>query len=98
MGTNYYAVKKKPRIVKVYDEFHLGKASVGWQFLFQEQDNIHSFEDVKKILESGEWNIKDEYGNEILLEEFYELIEYHKKDLADGNNINGYSFINSDFS
>ena len=44
MGTNYYAIKKKPRIVKVYDEIHLGKSSAGWKFAFQEQEQYHNFE------------------------------------------------------
>lgn len=34
MGTNYYAIKKEPRIIKVYDKIHLGKASVRMEILF----------------------------------------------------------------
>ena len=66
MGTNYYAVKKKPRIVKIYDEIHLGKSSVGWKFVFQEQEQYHNFEEFKDfILNNDEWIIKNEYGEEI---------------------------------
>ena len=101
MGTDYYLRKKKPRIVRVYDKLHLGKSSCGWWFNFQEQENIHSFEDVKKLIDSGEYFIIDEYGKKHTPDEFYELVEHKKQnDKFEGygaKNIDGYSFIDEDF-
>lgn len=99
MGTNYYLRKKKPTI---YETIHLGKSSCGWWFNFQEQENMHSFEDVKKLIDSGEYYIVDEYNRKHKPSDFYELVEYKKQnDKFEGygaKNVNGYSFIDSDFS
>ena len=87
MGTNYYAVKKKPRIVKIHDEIHLGKSSYGWKFAFQEQEQYHNFE----------------YGRKIKPQELLDLIEEKQKennpdDFTYDKNVGGYRFIDSDFS
>ena len=103
MGTNYYAVKKKPRIVKVYDEIHLGKSSCGWKFVFQEQEQYHNFEEFKDfILNSKEYIIKDEYGRKIKPQELLDLIEEKQKennpdDFTYNKNVNGYRFDDRDF-
>ena len=102
MGTNYYAVKKKPRIVKIHDEIHLGKSSYGWKFAFQEQ--YHNFEEFKDfILNNKEYIIKDEYGRKIKPQELLDLIEEKQKennpdDFTYDKNVGGYRFIDSDFS
>ena len=104
MGTNYYAVKKKPRIVKIYDEIHLGKSSIGWKFVFQEQEQYHNFEEFKDfILNNNEWIIKDEYGKEISPNDLLELIETKQKennpdDFTWAKNVGGYRFSDKDFS
>lgn len=104
MGTNYYAVKKKPRIVKVYDNFHIGKSSLGWKFCFQEQEQYHNFEEFKEfILNNKEWRIEDECGREIKPEELLDLIERKQKennpdDFTYDKNVNGYRFCDTDFS
>lgn len=51
MGTNYYAVSKKPTVTS---PLHIGKSSCGWKFLFHEVNKwdyeldcdveIHTFE------------------------------------------------------
>lgn len=103
MGTNYYAEKKKPRIVKVYDKIHLGKSSYGWRFLFQEQDEFHNFEQFKDfILNNKEYIIKDEYDRIIKPEELLNLIEEKQKNNNPDNfkynkNIDGYRFEQGDF-
>jgi len=77
MGTNYYLRKAKPRTV--YDQMHMCKTSVGWTVHFQDSDDgwadeapvpdedvvpsFHSVSDIRRLLESGEWVIADEYGN-----------------------------------
>ena len=57
MGTNYYAVKKRPTI---REPLHIGKSSAGWKFLFQEVNKynsfdwdleIHTFEQMKRMKE-----------------------------------------------
>lgn len=104
MGTNYYAVKKKPRIVKIYDEIHLGKSSIGWKFVFQEQEQYHNFEEFKDfILNNNEWIIKDEYGKEVSPNELLELIKTKQKennpdDFTWAKNVGGYRFSDKDFS
>lgn len=103
MGTNYYAVKKKPRMVKIYDEIHLGKSSAGWKFVFQEQEQYHNFEEFKDfILNNNEWIIKDEYGKEISPKELLKLIEEKQKennpdDFTWNKNVGGYRFTDRDF-
>ena len=103
MGTNYYAIKKKPRIVKIYDEIHLGKSSVGWKFVFQEQEQYHNFEEFKDfILNNNEWIIKDEYGKEISPNNLLKLIEEKQKennpdDFTWDKNVGGYRFTDRDF-
>ena len=104
MGTNYYAVKKKPRIVEIYDEIHLGKSSCGWKFCFQEQEQYHNFEEFKDfILNNKEYIIKDEYGRKIKPQELLNLIEekqniYNINNFENCKNIDGYRFCDYDFS
>ena len=81
MGTNYYAVKKKPTIS---EPLHIGKSSVGWKFLFQEINKynsfdwdleIHTFEQLKDFLENNnEIVILNEYDE--LRKDYY---EYYSK-------------------
>lgn len=109
MGTNYYAIKVKPC---VFDrEIHLGKSSGGWLFCFQEHDDIHTFPQFKKWLEThvdtGEYVIMDEYEREVSKEELLELIEHKQNDekcfsnpdnFTYSRNIDGYRFKYGDFS
>ena len=104
MGTNYYAVKKKPRIVKVYDEIHLGKSSIGWKFAFQSQPpyytNFDEFKDF--IINNKEFVIKDEYGRKIKPQELLDFIEEKQKennpdDFTYNENIDGYRFTDEEF-
>ena len=110
MGTNYYAVKKKPTIV---EPLHIGKSSCGWKFLFHEVNKynsfdddleIHTFEQWKEFLETNdEIVILDEYDREVPVKEFLELIEEKQKEnnvknFVDCKNVNGYRFTDGDFS
>ena len=77
MGTNYYAVKKKPTIG---EPLHIGKSSTGWKFLFQEiykynsfdwNLEIHTFDQWKDFLENNnEIVILNEYDEEISVKDF----------------------------
>lgn len=84
MGTNYYMRKNICPNCGRYDELHIGKSSIGWQFTFQgyERDElkeigidipIKSFADWRKILKKEK--IFDEYGREILYKDFIKLVE-----------------------
>lgn len=70
MGTNYYAVRKKPSLYN--REIHIGKSSVGWLFLFHDCDEFHTYPQFKKWLERevpNEYVLFNEYGEEVLKEE-----------------------------
>lgn len=68
MGTNFYLRKVKPRLV--YDEYHIAKRSYGWKIHFQDSEeykyeddspSYHSVDDIRRLLESGEYQLADEY-------------------------------------
>ena len=120
MGTNYYQRRNICEHCDRYDEKHIGKSSAGWQFSFQgykdeAKPHLHtilSFIDWKKELQiSGK--IFDEYGRELSIEEFIELVEgkqsqpHNQYDhcVKEGWNMDndwkdqeGYAFTSSDFS
>ena len=107
MGTNYYAVKKKPTI---REPLHIGKSSAGWKFLFQEVNKynsfdsdleIHTFEQWKEFLENNnEIIILNEYDEEISVKDFLDLVEENQKEKYDeySKNVNGYRFTDRDVS
>lgn len=75
MGTNYFIRSTKPRMV--YDTFHIGKTSAGWEMHFQDSrsqaikdewchipaPHYDSAKDIQDLLESEEYQLVDEYGN-----------------------------------
>jgi len=111
MGTNYYAVKKKPSLYN--GALHIGKSSAGWKFLFrgyQDEElnygadrlNINSIEDWKKYLKENNVVILDEYDREISYDDFFKLVEEKQKEenkdnFCDCCNVNGYRFTFHDF-
>lgn len=109
MGTNYYAVKKKPTI---REPLHIGKSSCGWRFLFHEVNKyndfdenleIHTFKQWKDFLENNnEIVILNEYDEEISVKDFLQMVKekQENKDNFDYNvkNVNGYRFCDRDFS
>jgi hypothetical protein len=50
------------------------RSSAGWTFSFHGTDKIRSYQGWLKVLEFG-GDIVDEYGNELTLEDFKEMIE-----------------------
>lgn len=110
MGTNYYAVKKKPCLYN--REIHLGKSSAGWLFLFRDNEEFHTYPQFKKWLENnvdtGEYLLFNEYNEEVSKEELINIIETKQKSKNCLNNpdnfnyrvknIDGYRFTNGDFS
>lgn len=77
MGTNYYAVSKKPTVA---EPIHIGKSSAGWTFAIQEQNNPpavwHSYGEVMQWLKThDDYVIMNEYDEVITLDEFTEIVE-----------------------
>lgn len=86
MGTNFYAIKRKPSLYNT--PLHIGKSSSGWMFLFHgyqdyhfnnkfyydEAININSIEDWVKYLNNDDIVILNEYDEEYPLEEFLFLV------------------------
>ena len=101
MGTNYYAVKRKPTIS---NPIHIGKSSGGWLFLFKEQDNAwlddavwHTYEQVKEwlyknVVETEEYVILDEYDREITFEDFFEIVDHKQKDEHNLSNPDNFAY------
>ena len=85
MGTNYYAVKKRPTI---NEPLHIGKSSAGWKFLFQEINKYNSFDWDLEIHTFEQWK------------DFLDLVEKKQKEKHDeySKNVNGYRFTDRDFS
>lgn len=77
MGTNFYIKRKKPR--RVYDEYHIAKRSMGWKPSFEGYENtgeyddrpsIRSVADIKELVDSGEYEIRSEYGDVLAWDDF----------------------------
>lgn len=74
MGTNFYLRRVKP--VEVHPEMHIAKRSAGWRIHFQDSTEgveanyfdevdaptFHSVREIRAVLERGEWQLADEYG------------------------------------
>ena len=113
MGTNYYAVKKKPTINK---PLHIGKSSAGWKFLFHKvniwdnyisDEPLNTFPQWKKFLEEQTANnniiIMDEYDKVVSLDDFLNMVERKQSvnnpdDFTYADNIDGYRFESGEFS
>lgn len=106
MGTNYYGRLKKPikRVVKDYQEFHIGKSSYGWKFCFQKSEYFKDFKEFKKWLKDDNFEVIDEYGKKQNKEEFLQFIlekqneRNNQWDYDDTENIDGFNFADYDFS
>lgn len=79
MSTNIYLRRREPRMVPEYDEVHVCKLSYGWRAHFdgssaledwdERRPHVGSMDDLRGYLDSGEWELVDEYGDETTLEE-----------------------------
>ena len=102
MGTNFYLRRVNPR--PVHDLMHIAKRSAGWVIHFQdstegyaeqhfddpEPPEFRSVADIRALLESGEWQLADEYGDawepsEESLREFGELCAWRGGPMFEGN-------------
>lgn len=94
MGTNFYI--RRVEAHQVRERMHICKRSGGWKIHFQdstcgydsydcvcpEPPSFHSVRDIRGLLESGEWQLEDEYGQtwkpgKESLDEFDELLRWN---------------------
>ena len=55
---------------------HIMKNSCGWLPLFQlHQGLIHSVSDIKRLYETGDFEIRNEYGDILTWDEYFEIFE-----------------------
>lgn len=91
------------------DKIHIGKASYGWLFGFQDSEFWHSYKEFKEFIMniSDEWIIIDEYSEEITNKGILKIIDEKQKDKYSlentdnfkyDRNVDGYRFISTDFS
>lgn len=65
-------------------DIHICKISYGWKLLFQANENLYdctldSMTDyIRQAIDSGEWEMEDEYGNAYSLDDLKEDLESHK--------------------
>lgn len=73
-------------------EIHICKISYGWQLLFQANENLYECtwnamtDYIIQAIDSGEWEMIDEYGDAYSLDDLNEDLEKHK----DGFNHDSY--------
>lgn len=108
MGTNFYVQKDYCENCGRFDEIHIGKSSIGWQFTF-EGTKYKSFAEWCQILRASDIIIRDEHENVVRFTDLLLLIKQKQADITNRkhaveypkNNwedIEGYQFIGTDFS
>lgn len=94
MGTNYYLRTNICECCDRYDEKHIGKKSVGWQFGFRsyrtEEIEIETCENwlevlLKAVLIDRTGKICNEYGAEVPFDSFVEMVKKSKDNLENKN-------------
>lgn len=87
LSVNYYIRRVDP--IEVRPEFHIGKRSCGWKPLFETYHSdmpytyrvdvgrpyIDRVSDIKALVESGEWEIIDEYDEVVTYEQFIDHMD-----------------------
>ena len=65
-------------------DIHICKISYGWKLLFQANENLYECtwkamtDYIRQAIDSGEWELEDEYGNAYSLDDLKEDLESHK--------------------
>lgn len=65
-------------------DIHICKISYGWQLLFQANENLYECtwkemtDYIRQAIDSGEWEMIDEYGDAYSLDDLKEDLEKHK--------------------
>lgn len=88
MGTNFYLITADRNVCDEYFgydyeltdtphwgyQIHIAKTSAGWLPLWQSHDCFKSVKQLKKLYDTGNFTIADEYGNVYNWEEFDERV------------------------
>lgn len=86
MGTNYYVESDPPCPTCGHEKerLHIGKSSLGWQFLFAPYPDLGltSWKAWRAYLEKRPGLIRDEYGRAMPLDEFAALVASKQDDLG----------------
>ena len=85
MGTNYY-VEAPPNPWGDQQRLHVGKSSAGWVFHFEAHDlaevKLTTTDEWRKFLDgmvaNGPCVLRDEYGQEWSVEDFWEWVDLKK--------------------
>lgn len=65
-------------------DIHICKISCGWKLLFQANESLYECtwkamtDYIRQAIDSGEWEMKDEYGNAYSIDDLKEDFEKHK--------------------
>ena len=65
-------------------DIHICKISYGWKLLFQANENLYECtwkamtDYIRQAIDSGEWEMIDEYGNAYSLDDLKEDLDKHK--------------------
>lgn len=115
MGTNYYAKKHTDHAIScpgcgaqiiipgATEEFHIGKSSWGWKFLFA-TEKFDSWETFKQFIEkdviNGDWWIENEDGEKEDPLDFVMMIGYKQqnRDNERCEKRGSYNFLEGEFS
>lgn len=113
MGTNFDVRYNICEECGRYDDLHLGKSSIGWEFCFQgyeyhdfRQLRIRSIKDWKDFIDKNNGKIFDEYNRECTWDEIMTWTEGKKEGKKHESmqyteyyrDSEGYSFTDNDFS
>jgi hypothetical protein len=75
MGTNYYVKSERCNCCDHKpDDFHIGKSSYGWYFTMHVTYTITNFQDMLIFLVDNRYNIYNEYGDKVELEDIIRTI------------------------
>lgn len=85
MSTNFYA--KGPETPPDGEGLHIGKSSVGWEFLFRCHAGLESTSDWHKYLSQSDMHIYTEEGYEVPLIYFWQMVTKRPMDVGGLHNL-----------
>lgn len=75
---NYYLASRLTNDLLSENNIHIGKSSFGWKFIFDANQNkyyLPNRESIDNFLRTKGGVLKDEYGREISLDEFWKIVD-----------------------
>lgn len=80
MGTNYYLRYNICKCCGRFNQYHIGKDSGGWKFLFHIDSAHKNIDDWLENMRSSRYEIYDEYDNRISYHDFIFMIRSKQKE------------------